>query len=67
MTVGTCNKCGNRKELVLAGCVCAGCSDALDRQWGNSTAIDWVLIASTIVTADIVMQELKAAGNARPG
>jgi hypothetical protein len=41
----TCNKCGEHKELVLAGRVCASCADALDRQWSGSTATDWVLTA----------------------
>lgn len=45
MTVGTCNKCGERKELILAGCVCRSCSDSLDEQWAGSTATDWVLVA----------------------
>lgn len=44
MSEGTCNKCGEQKELVLAGCVCGGCADCLDRQWAHSRAIDWVLI-----------------------
>lgn len=38
-----CNKCGERNELVFAGCVCASCSEALDRQWGGSTATDWLV------------------------
>lgn len=38
-----CNKCGETKELVFAGCVCAACSDALDRAWGRSTATDWLV------------------------
>lgn len=38
-----CNKCGERKELVFAGCVCANCSDALDRQWAASAATDWLV------------------------
>ncbi len=41
----SCSKCGEHKELVLAGCVCASCSDALDRQWAGSAATDWVLVA----------------------
>lgn len=40
-----CNKCGERKQLVLAGCVCANCSEAFDSQWAGSTATDWVLVA----------------------
>jgi hypothetical protein len=40
-----CNKCGERRALVFEGCVCAGCSDALDRQWGQSPATDWVLLS----------------------
>jgi hypothetical protein len=40
---GACNKCGERNELVFAGCVCASCSEALDRQWGGSTAADWLV------------------------
>lgn len=42
---GICNKCGRRKELVLAKCVCASCSEALDRGWAGSAATDWVLVA----------------------
>jgi AAA+ superfamily predicted ATPase len=48
MTIGTCNKCGEHKELVFAGCVCRDCSDSLDKQWANSQATDWVLIAEPI-------------------
>ena len=44
MPQGICNKCGEQKELVLAGCVCGDCTDCLDRQWADSRAIDWVLI-----------------------
>jgi AAA+ superfamily predicted ATPase len=44
MPEGICNKCGEQKELVLAGCVCSGCVDRLDREWASSTATDWVLI-----------------------
>ena len=40
-----CYKCGDHEELVFAGCVCANCSDAFDRQWAGSTATDWVLVA----------------------
>jgi hypothetical protein len=40
-----CNKCGEHKGLVFAGCVCADCSKALDKQWAGSIATDWVLIA----------------------
>src|SRR6266404_1488206 len=46
MPEGTCNKCGERRELVLAGCVCRACSDALDKQWASATSTDWVLIAA---------------------
>ncbi len=45
MTVATCNKCGEQRELVFAGCVCGICSDALDERWVGSAAGDWVLIA----------------------
>ncbi len=38
-----CNKCGERNELVFAGCVCASCSEALDRKWGSSTVTDWLV------------------------
>jgi transitional endoplasmic reticulum ATPase len=44
MTVGTCNKCGEHKELVLADSVCASCIDALDKQSQDAKATDWVLI-----------------------
>jgi hypothetical protein len=30
---GICNKCGKHAELILAGCVCGTCCDALDLQW----------------------------------
>ncbi len=46
MPAGFCNKCGDAGELVLAGSVCANCSDALDKYWAGSTATDWVLIAT---------------------
>src|SRR6266496_121600 len=46
MPEGFCNKCGEHRELVLAGCVCGSCADALDRQWSCANAIDWVLIAT---------------------
>jgi TPR repeat protein len=42
---GICNKCGENTRLVLAGCVCAVCSAALDKNWMGSTATDWVLVA----------------------
>lgn len=38
-----CNKCGDAKELVFAGCVCDCCSAALDEQWAGSTATAWLL------------------------
>jgi len=38
-----CNKCGERKELVFAGCVCGNCSDALDRRWAASAATEWLV------------------------
>ena len=47
MTVGPCNKCGTHGVLVLADRVCRRCSDQLDEKWGQSTASDWVLIATT--------------------
>jgi len=40
-----CDKCGEHRELVFAGCVCANCSDAFDRQWADSMVTDWVLVA----------------------
>ena len=46
MAVATCNKCGEQKALVLEGCVCARCSDALDKQWSGVTTRDWVLIST---------------------
>jgi hypothetical protein len=46
ITIATCNKCGEYKELVLAGCVCATCSDRLDSQWASISASDWVLITT---------------------
>src|SRR5712692_7369189 len=44
MPEGICNKCGEHRELVLAGCACGSCSDSLDNQWANCQATDWVLI-----------------------
>lgn len=43
MNAPSCKKCGEHKELVFASCVCADCSDALDRQWGGSSATSWLL------------------------
>ncbi len=43
-----CNKCGERRELVLAGCVCASCTDALDKQWAGATANNWVLLTTFV-------------------
>ena len=43
--LGICNKCARTGELVLAGCVCPDCRDALDRNWAGSTVTDWVLVA----------------------
>ena len=67
MPEGICNKCGERKELVLAGCVCRSCNDSLDEQWANSPATDWVLIAivqdrhyhGPSLPTDIIMKQLK--------
>jgi len=44
MSEGTCNKCGEQKDLVVAGCVCGACADFLDRVWADSKATVWVLI-----------------------
>ena len=41
-----CNRCGEIRDLVFAGRVCASCSNALDRQWETSSATDWVLITN---------------------
>jgi hypothetical protein len=38
-----CNKCGERKELVFAGCVCASCSDAFDREWAAAPVTTWLV------------------------
>ena len=38
-----CNKCGERKELAFAGCVCASCSDAFDKEWAATTATNWLV------------------------
>lgn len=46
MPEGACNKCGEYNELVLEGCVCRSCSEALDNLWGDFAATDWVLIAT---------------------
>lgn len=43
MRRGVCNKCGERRELVLAGCVCDNCRQALDAEWEAAAASDWVL------------------------
>lgn len=42
---GICNKCGERREMVLDDCVCASCRDRLDKDWAGDTAMDWVLVA----------------------
>ena len=55
-----CNKCGERKELVFAGCVCVSCSDALDEQWATCTATDWVLVTN-FVSEDQKQREQKLA------
>jgi transitional endoplasmic reticulum ATPase len=41
MPEGICRKCGERRELVLAG-VCGICNDSLDKQCEGSTATDWL-------------------------
>jgi TPR repeat protein len=64
-----CNKCGERSSLVFAGCVCASCSDALDKQWGTCTATDWVLLTNFVTEEQKqrnqkvaeIMQSLKAS------
>jgi hypothetical protein len=66
-----CNKCGEAKELVLAGCVCASCSDALDEQWVRANTTDWVLITTYSPFIDI-MEALKRTlaikgGKEQPG
>ena len=43
-TADTCNKCGERTELVFAGYVCSNCSQGLDKQWASATATDWILL-----------------------
>jgi len=55
-----CNRCGEHKELVFAGRICADCSDALDTRWATCTSTDWVLVAtrSVPIIADI-MEALK--------
>lgn len=45
-TVGTCNKCGEERELVLEGTVCKACNDALDKLWGSAQDTDWVLVTT---------------------
>jgi hypothetical protein len=40
---GRCNKCGEDEALVFAGCVCAKCSNAFDRQWAGCAATDWLV------------------------
>jgi TPR repeat protein len=53
-----CNKCAERKDLVFAGCVCASCSDALDKQWASANTKDWVLVTTYSPFIDI-MEALK--------
>jgi len=48
---GRCNKCGEDKALVFAGCVCARCSEALDRQWADSAATDWLVTRPSLDAA----------------
>lgn len=47
MTVGSCNKCGECKELVLVGCMCASCSDRLGAYHapGPSDKVHSILVA----------------------
>jgi TPR repeat protein len=40
---GRCNKCGECKELAVAGWTCASCGEALDRRWAGSAATDWFI------------------------
>lgn len=42
----TCNQCGERKKLVLAGSVCRSCSGRLDQRWASATEADWVLVTT---------------------
>jgi hypothetical protein len=46
---GVCNKCGERRELVLADCVCGSCRDSLDKEWADVAATDWVFVAVVVV------------------
>jgi hypothetical protein len=59
MPEGVCTKCGEQQELALMcrmsapgylqsqgdteGCVCSGCSDALDKQWADAKDTEWLL------------------------
>ena len=43
---GVCNKCGERKDLVLFDCVCGSCRDSLDTELADATATDWVLVVT---------------------
>src|SRR6185437_6654701 len=68
-----CIRCGNRKELVFAGCVCKSCSEAIDERWAGSTTNYWVLVAKeppesdwyafSIVTWLAVIRELERIEN----
>jgi hypothetical protein len=53
----TCCRCGEPRELIFEGCVCSSCSDALDRQWTNSTAREWLLTRISNVFARPVVTE----------
>src|ERR1022692_2614223 len=57
---GICNKCGKHAELILAGCVCGTCCDALDLQWAHANTTDWVLITRSRLAPVIdIMEALK--------
>ena len=60
---GVCNKCGERKELVLADCVCGSCRDGLDKEWAHVAATNWVLVAVKAHPLDrLVSKTLVAEG-----
>jgi hypothetical protein len=43
---------GEHKQLVFAGCVCASCSEAFDRQWAGSAVTHWLVTMPVSFLAD---------------
>jgi hypothetical protein len=52
-----CCRCGELRELIYQRSVCASCSDALGRQWMDSSAQEWLLTRISNVFARPVATE----------